>query len=134
MLAPTGLVALVQRGEQPDGGVQAGHDVEDRDAGAVRLAVGGSARLIRPEIAWTMRSYGGGPALLAAAEPADRRIHDARVRRGDGVVVEAVLRSPPGRKFSMTMSARRASSRARVASDSSAKSRTTDRLLRLIPR
>jgi hypothetical protein len=35
-----GLVAAVERGEDADRRVQAGHDVEDGDARPVRLAVG----------------------------------------------------------------------------------------------
>ena len=40
VLARPGLVPVVQRGEDADRGVQPGHDVEERDAGPVGLAVG----------------------------------------------------------------------------------------------
>ena len=39
VLAAAGLVPRVEGGEDADGGVQPGHHVEDRDAGAVRRAV-----------------------------------------------------------------------------------------------
>ena len=56
MLAAARLVALVQRGQDADQPVQAGHDVEHRDAGPERGPVGSPVRLISPETAWTIRS------------------------------------------------------------------------------
>ena len=56
VLALAGRVAVVERGEHADGGVQPGHDVEQRDAGPVGLAVGSPVRLMKPEIACTIRS------------------------------------------------------------------------------
>ena len=80
VLAETGLVAVVQRGEHADGRVQTGHDVEERDTGPVRLAVGlpreaheSGDRLHDQVVARERRAAG------AAAEAADRRVDDAGV-------------------------------------------------------
>ena len=48
MLPAPGLVPLVERGQHADGGVQPGHDVEHRDAGAERLAVGVAGQAHQP--------------------------------------------------------------------------------------
>ena len=57
------LGALVEGREDADQPVQAGHHVEHGDPGAVRRTSAAPVRLIKPETAWTMRSYPGSHAL-----------------------------------------------------------------------
>ncbi len=135
VLAAPGVPALVEGGQDADGRVHAGHHVEDRDAGAVGVAVGRAGEAHQPRDGLhdevVARELG---ALLGAAEPADRGVDHARVGRRTVSKSRPKRVRPPGRKFSITTSARRASSRAAALSVSSFRSSATERLLRLTPR
>ena len=90
VLPAAGGVPVVQRGQDPDGGVQPGHHVEHRDARTERLAGRISGQAHQPgdglddEIVAGQRRAGRG-----AAEPADRGVDDRRVDGRHGLVVEA---------------------------------------------
>jgi hypothetical protein len=90
VLASAGLVPEVQGREDADGGVQSGHHVEHRDAGAERLAVrvAGEAHQARDRLHDEVVA-GQRRAAGLAAEAADRRVHDAGVGGRHGGVVEA---------------------------------------------
>ncbi len=97
VLAATALLAGVQRGEDADRGVQPGHHVEDRDAGAEGLGVGaaGEAHQARHRLDDQVVA-GQYPAPVRRTEAADRGVDDPRVGGRDGVVVEAEARETAG--------------------------------------
>ncbi len=101
VLAFAGGLAVVERAQQGDGGVQAGEDVGDGDGGAHRLAAGAAVRLaagahqaghaLQDEV---IGRAGGVGAVRA--EAGDRAIDDVGAQRTDGFIVEAVFLQAAG--------------------------------------
>ena len=136
VLPDAGLAPHVQRRQHADRGVQPGHHVEDRDAGAVGLAVGGAGQAhqagdgLHDQVVAGQRR----PARTAA-EAADRGVDDAPGwwRRR----CRSRARSGPARPAGSSRPARRPGGPARCAtarSAGSARSSAIDRLLRLMLR
>ena len=92
-----GHLPVAQGGQDPDGGVQAGHHVEHRDPGAVGgpVRIAGQAhqpahRLDHQVVAGDRR------AALSGAEPVDRGVHHRGVGGVHGVVVQSEPPQPAG--------------------------------------
>ncbi len=93
--AATGALALGERGEDADRGIDAGENIGDRHPRALRLAVGRSRQLhdaahaLGHEV--VARARGVGPGL---AEAGDGAVDQARVVLGQALVVEAEFGEP----------------------------------------
>jgi hypothetical protein len=94
VLALTGRVAVVERGQHRDRGVEAGHHVEDRDARPERRAAGVAGERHHARHGLHDQVVAGQVPASGGAEAADRRVDDGRVERADRLVVKAVLGQP----------------------------------------
>ena len=90
LLAEAGRVPIPQREENAVHGVETGQVVRDGDADAGRRTVGEAGHIHQPAFGLDDRVVAG-QVLLGARLPVarDRAIDDARVERGNRVVVEA---------------------------------------------
>ena len=129
-------VGLAEGGEHPDGRVDARGDVGDRHADLHRVAVGLARDRHDPALALD-REVEAGPARIRSVvrvagdravderAPATRAARRSRVRGG---------RAAPGRKFSITMSARSARRRTSATPSGSWRSMQIERLPRFAQR
>ena len=101
VLAAAGVLARLQRGQDGGAGVQPGEDVGERHAhlhrAAAVLAVGAAGDAHQPAHALDQEVVAGAVRIRPALpEAGDGAVHQARVERAQGGIVQPVLRQAPG--------------------------------------